>query len=179
MKKTRILILILVILFSSHCFGICKDSIIYKKAYDYILESSVIKDAFDTKVIGICISDEILKQSTNAFSKQIVDYEFSTLDQNSKDRIESDIVREYFNEKGLVVRNDPNLNTIQNCDSCNFVAFFSDFKKRKLFITIEFYDPKNKDYENLIKNLNPGCRFLFYFNENHEIEKVFSEVFYR
>lgn len=179
MKITTKLILFLVILFSSHCFGICKDSIIYKKAYDYILESSVIKDAFDTKVIGICISDEILKQSTNAFSKQIVDYEFSTLDQNSKDSIESVIIREYTEEKGIVVRIDSNVSKIQTCDNCNFIAFFSDFKKGKLFITIEFYDPQNKDYKNLIKNLNPGCRFLFYFNENQEVEKVFSEVFYR
>lgn len=175
----KTLILSIVILFSSHCYGTCKDSIIYKKAYEYILESSVINEAFNTKVIGICISEEILKQSTNVFSKQIVEYEFATLDQNSKDSIESVIIKEYFNEKGLVVRNDPNLNKIQTCDSCNFIAFFSDFKKRKLFIAIEFYDPKIKGYKNLIKNLNPGCRFLFYFNENQEIEKVFSEVFYR
>ncbi len=67
-------------------FNFCngEDSIIYRKAYEFILNSSVIEDAFDMKAFGICISEEVLKPSTNDFSKQIIQYEYCGLDKEQK-----------------------------------------------------------------------------------------------
>ena len=120
MKKT----IVYSLFFFCSCFCQYDDSIVYRKAYEYILSSQVIEKAFDTTVCGICTSEEVIKQSLNAFSKEIVEYEYGNLDQKQKDSIESELIKQYRSEKRLVVQYEPELKNIQTCDSCNFIAFF-------------------------------------------------------
>ena len=70
MYKKFIFFVLFLNLMLNFCQG--QDSIVGRKAYEYILNSSILEDAFGVKVQGICISEEVLKPSTNDFSKQII-----------------------------------------------------------------------------------------------------------
>jgi len=156
------------------------DSIRYAKSIEYILNSNELPEKFnnlfqDEDFTSSCvyISPEIISFDQYIFGKEIINYEFFECSEATKEKIVRLIIECRLN----VVRINKSLVNHFSGNNIKLIVFFSQIVYNKLIVRIKVYDDFygkkfNKYYGGPHRN---ALIFLFYYNENNEIEKVFTK----
>lgn len=175
-------IVVLTILSSCSTFSKSKKIQMYDKAYSYVVESSI-KEKYCQEVLKVkdkqckvSVADSSVFMGYSIFMNEFVKMNKDTsetkaevirsiykLDKERKKSFESISVLERLKEDNI------------NNTSSNLGLFFSSSYENTLMVELLNGYSSGKSYQELAQ-FNTGIVFLFFFNNNGEIKKVFKEI---
>lgn len=180
MKTFYPLIILSTLFISANCFA--QDSLKYAKVVEHVINSDYLEKAFKQyhATLNVCLSIQKIYPEYNYFSRDIINYEYPTLNDEEKDSLNLAFRQKNYNDsESNPTEFDMEPDSVHKGNNCNLMMYLSNVDSNKVYVEVTLWKEEELTSKIIEWPRSPvELHYLFYF-EDIDIIKVFKAITYK